>query len=147
MKAWSNISQHALNTVFALFEILFTNIQPPPWLHLPFCIVLLACYLGVAYITRATEGFYGEYRSTMSIVSNLPITVYNFLDPSKQHAVLAGYIIGIAVAECIIFAAIWGVIRLRCKLLSRKNVQQGDQANRESLEEWQEVRRVSMNEV
>lgn len=130
--SWSNISMHALNTVFAFFEILFTNIQPPPWLHLPFCIILLGCYLGVAYITHATEGFY----------------VYSFLDPSKQHALLAGYIVGIAVAECIIFAIIWGICRLRRKFFPSKEAGHGSaRAEPESLEEWEEVGRTSMAEV
>ena len=50
---------HALNSVFALFEILFTHAGPTPWTHAPLIVILLACYLGVAYITRATQGFYG----------------------------------------------------------------------------------------
>ncbi len=66
--AWVNISEHALNTVFAAFEIFCTNASPSfganpqglsmPWIHLPFLIILLAGYLGVAYITHATQGFY-----------------------------------------------------------------------------------------
>lgn len=57
---WSNISEHALNSAFALFEILLTNVAPMPWIHIPFLIVLLAGYLGVAYITFATQGFYSK---------------------------------------------------------------------------------------
>ena len=56
--AWFNISEHAMNTGYALFEILLTNAGPSPWWHLPVCIAMLACYLGVAYITHATQGFY-----------------------------------------------------------------------------------------
>ena len=56
--AWVNISVQALNTVFALFEIGFTNSPPVPWLTLPVCILVLAAYLGIAYITHATQGFY-----------------------------------------------------------------------------------------
>ncbi|KZP07712.1 hypothetical protein FIBSPDRAFT_762494, partial [Athelia psychrophila] len=55
---WSNISQHAMNTLFALFEILLTNVRPAPWAHVVFLEVFLVCYLGVAYITKATDGFY-----------------------------------------------------------------------------------------
>ena len=47
-----------MNTGYALFEILLTNAGPSPWWHLPVCIAMLACYLGVAYITHATQGFY-----------------------------------------------------------------------------------------
>ena len=67
--AWANISEHALNTAFAGLEICFTSVAPAlprrphsgvalPWVHLPFLIGLLACYLGVAYITSATQHFY-----------------------------------------------------------------------------------------
>ena len=47
-----------MNTCFALFEILFTHGGPSPWTHLVPLILILACYLGVAYITYATQGFY-----------------------------------------------------------------------------------------
>lgn len=59
--AWSNISKHALNSVFALFEIIFTNVPPMPWVDLPATIIILAAYLGVAYITHATQGFYSTF--------------------------------------------------------------------------------------
>ena len=47
-------------------------------------------YLGVAYITYATQGFY----------------VYTFLDPSKEHAKLAAYILGILAAAIVIFVIV-----------------------------------------
>ena len=73
-------SLHALNSVFALFEILFTHAGPTPWTHIVFIIVLLASYLGVAYITRATQGFYSEFldRLTVLISKLLPFFCYNF---------------------------------------------------------------------
>ena len=49
---------HALNSVLALFEIICTHAGPAPWIHIPFLIILAACYLAVAYITHATQGFY-----------------------------------------------------------------------------------------
>lgn len=58
LKAWFNISAHALNLLFALFEILLTNVQPAPWITLPCGLLILAAYLGIAYITRADQGFY-----------------------------------------------------------------------------------------
>ena len=61
--AWSNISEHALNTAFCLVEILLTHAGPTPWLHIPFLILILAGYLGIAYITHATQGFYSTYSS------------------------------------------------------------------------------------
>ncbi|KAF5309440.1 hypothetical protein D9619_012459 [Psilocybe cf. subviscida] len=95
--AWSNISVHALNSVFALFEILFTNSPPTPWLTLASNIAVLSGYLCVAYITHATQGIY----------------TYGFLDPSKQHGLVAAYVFGIAVAECIVFGLVRSIILYR----------------------------------
>lgn len=94
---WSNLSQHALNSAFALFEIVIPRTRPTPWNHLPFLILLLALYLALAYLTHATKGFY----------------TYPFLDPGLQGALVAAYVFGIAVGICIIFAVVWGLIWLR----------------------------------
>ncbi|KAF7312802.1 hypothetical protein MKEN_00963600 [Mycena kentingensis (nom. inval.)] len=94
---WSNISIHALNSLFALIEILLTSTPPAPWLALPVHIVMLGGYLGVAYITHATQGFY----------------TYGFLDPAKGKALLAGYIVGIAVGQVVVFLLVRGVVVLR----------------------------------
>lgn len=64
-RQWSNISQHALNSVFAFLEILLPMSQPHPWIQLVPMIIILALYLGLAYLTHTTEGYY----------------VYSFLDP------------------------------------------------------------------
>jgi hypothetical protein len=61
---FSNISMHALNTVFAGLEIILPRSEPHPWLLLVPIVIILALYLGLAYLTHATEGFY----------------VYSFLD-------------------------------------------------------------------
>ncbi|KDR73316.1 hypothetical protein GALMADRAFT_72750 [Galerina marginata CBS 339.88] len=95
--SWSNISVHALNTLFALVEILLTNSPPAPWLTLIPCLLVMVGYLGVAYITHATQGIY----------------TYSFLDPHKQGAKLAAYIVGIAVGEIIVFSLVRGVVVLR----------------------------------
>jgi len=97
--AWSNISKHALNSAYALFEILLTTTSPRPPLHLLLLIILLALYLGLAYICRATEGFY----------------VYSFLDPATGAGHVAAYCIGILVAACVIFGIVWVVLWLRNK--------------------------------
>ncbi|KAJ7437938.1 hypothetical protein FB451DRAFT_1304720, partial [Mycena latifolia] len=55
---WSNASLHALNSAFALLELLLTNVPPVPLLALPVQILLLAGYLGVAYVTKPSQGFY-----------------------------------------------------------------------------------------
>lgn len=66
---WQNLSVHALNLVFVYLDILFLGREAMrPWSHLLFVIFLIACYVGVAYITYAEQHFYtydflnqGEY--------------------------------------------------------------------------------------
>ncbi|KAF8540375.1 hypothetical protein BDD12DRAFT_917070 [Trichophaea hybrida] len=89
--AWSNISYHALNSSFAGFEIFLTCTERPAWIHLAVLLVILALYLGLAYVTKATEGFY----------------TYSFLDPSKGKGRLVGYVFGIFFGACIIFVIVW----------------------------------------
>ncbi|KAI4276782.1 MAG: hypothetical protein LQ337_002265 [Flavoplaca oasis] len=96
-QAWSNTSEHALNTIFAAFEIFLTRTSPPPPAHLPFLVILLALYLALAYLTHATAGFYP----------------YSFLDPDRGSGRLAGYILGILAAACVIFGIVSGVIWIR----------------------------------
>lgn len=62
---WSNISQHALNSVMAFAEIVIPRTLPHPWLNIIPIVILLALYLGLAYLTHTTQHFY----------------VYPFLDP------------------------------------------------------------------
>ncbi|KAK0460076.1 uncharacterized protein EV420DRAFT_1673018 [Desarmillaria tabescens] len=101
--AWNNISVHALNSLYALFEIIFTNTPPPPLVFLLANIVLLGAYLGVAYITNATQGFY----------------TYNFLDPQKQGSFLAAYIAGIAVGYIVVFGIISGIMVMRPRIANK----------------------------
>lgn len=63
-RAFSDISQHALNSVFAFLEILLPASEPHPWIQLIPIIVILALYLALAYLTHAVQGWY----------------VYSFLD-------------------------------------------------------------------
>lgn len=101
--AWSNLSEHAMNSGFALFEIIFTRTEAPPFIHAFWLIIVLAFYLALAYITHATEGWY----------------VYPFLNPSNGP-ILAGYIVGIAVAAVVIFSIVNCIIRGRKWLTERK---------------------------
>ena len=95
---WSNVSQHALNSVFALFEITIPRTEPLPFLHTIAIVVILGLYLGVAYITHHNDHFY----------------VYNFLDIKEQGSgVVAGYIIGILVGAVVLFLIIRYLILLR----------------------------------
>ncbi|KAG1717492.1 hypothetical protein EDB19DRAFT_1653345 [Suillus lakei] len=120
---WSNVSQHAMNSGFTLFEILLTNAGPSPWSHITPCLVLFACYLGVAYITHATQGFYS----------------YDFLDPSVQHGLLAVYIIGMGVGYCILFTIVKGICTLRCRLVSPHGLNPSEQVQSEALDEWEHI--------
>ncbi|KAI0713406.1 hypothetical protein C8Q76DRAFT_620255 [Earliella scabrosa] len=129
--AFLNISVHALNTVIALVEVTLTNAPPQPWLHLPICVFMLACYLGVAYITYATQGFY----------------TYSFLDPGKQRAKLAGYIIAVGVAECLAFVLVRGLTWARNRLSKRNLAPAPDStesiAERQPSEDWEQIERPS----
>jgi hypothetical protein len=94
---WSNVSQHGLNSAFALFEIIIPRTNTPPTVHMLWLIILLAMYLALAYVTKASKGFYP----------------YDFLDPVKQGAFVAAYVFGIAVGCIIIFGLAWGAVWLR----------------------------------
>ncbi|KZW00489.1 hypothetical protein EXIGLDRAFT_830649 [Exidia glandulosa HHB12029] len=115
---YNNVSLHTINTLCALFEIFGTNTPLATWFTLVPLSIILCGYLGVAYITHATQGFYP----------------YAFLDPEKGSAKLAGYIIGIAVAEIIIFSLVQGLVWLRTRLL-RKRTTDGKVANMVQLKE------------
>ncbi|TFK36001.1 hypothetical protein BDQ12DRAFT_699831 [Crucibulum laeve] len=133
--SWSAISVHALNVVFCVFEIILTNIPAAPWITLPFGLLFLGGYLGVAYLTKATQGFY----------------TYAFLDPTKQHALLAAYIIGIAVAEIIIFFIVRLIMTFRERYCARRgltqlsddegDMEQGRRDMKERIDEWEEIER------
>ncbi|KAL2161411.1 hypothetical protein VTH06DRAFT_7972 [Thermothelomyces fergusii] len=94
---WSNVSVHALNSAFALFELLVPRTDAPPPVHMAWLVLLLALYLALAYVTKATKGFY----------------TYDFLDPAKQHGLVAAYVFGIAAGCLVVFGAVWAVIWLR----------------------------------
>lgn len=108
--AWSNISQHAMNSLFALFEIVVPRTDTPPLLHMLWLIVILALYLGLAYVTRATKGFY----------------VYSFLDPGRSgKGMVVGYVFGIAVGCIIVFGVAWGLIWVRKWITEKKLGREG----------------------
>jgi hypothetical protein len=95
---WSNVSQHAFNSVFALFEITLPRTNPLPFPHITAIIAILALYLAVAFITYDTDHFY----------------VYDFLDIQKHgRGVVAGYIIAILVGSVLIFVIVHYLIWLR----------------------------------
>ena len=106
---WSNMSQHALNSVFAFVEIVVPRTDVPPAIHMLWLILLLALYLALAYVTEATKGFY----------------TYSFLDPADQGSLVAAYVFGIAVGCLIVFGLAWGAIWLRKFITERKLGKQG----------------------
>ena len=97
---WSMLSIHALNSVFAIFEITFSRTRPPPWTHLAILLLIMSTYLGVAYITKATEGVY----------------IYLWLDPAVGWQKILAHVIGYAVVMIFYFNLVKGAIWLRCQV-------------------------------
>lgn len=120
---WSNTSEHALNTVFAAFEIFLTRTMPPPLLHLLLLIIILVLYLALAYITHESEGFYP----------------YSFLDPKKGSGKVAGYVFGILAAIIVIFGVVWAVIWLRRWITEKKLGMEGKFAGGRKAERREDV--------
>nr|GAT47559.1 predicted protein [Mycena chlorophos] len=120
---WSAISVHALNSVFALFEMLGTNTPRVAWIFLPLGMLILIAYTGVIYITHATQGFYA----------------YSFMNPDGHPGKLALHIFGVGAAEVVMFCVAWGLVTLRVKLVARRagaqvGVNVGAKASLETLE-------------
>lgn len=97
---WSALSIHALNSVFATFEVVMTQTRPQPWTHLGVLLLIMSLYLPIPYITKATEGIY----------------IYLWLDPNNGIAQLIAHIVGYAMAIIVIFNISRGAVWLRCKL-------------------------------
>ncbi|CAK7246037.1 MAG: hypothetical protein STHCBS139747_007659 [Sporothrix thermara] len=120
--AWRNVSQHALNAGFALFEIVAARTAPQPWMHIVGLLVLLALYLALAYVTQATKGFY----------------VYSFLDPAQTGGpgLIAAYVFGIAVGCVLVFGAVQGLIWVRRWVTETKLGKKGKfaQADRQAVD-------------
>ncbi|KAF2250177.1 hypothetical protein BU26DRAFT_424958 [Trematosphaeria pertusa] len=114
---WSNITRHALNSVFALFEIVVPRTEMPPWIHLPCVLLLLGGYACIAYITYETEDFY----------------TYGFLDSSKFSAgALAGHLIGIGAGCGGFFVLVRLAIYARLLLVEKKLGKHGKRSKRDS---------------
>ena len=73
------------------------------------------------------------------------LTAYSFLDPGKEHAKLAGYIIAVGIAECLAFLLARGLVWVRDKLAKRSStIRPGspDSAQQRSpSEDWEEIER------
>ncbi|KAG5289602.1 hypothetical protein I7I48_08973 [Histoplasma ohiense] len=105
-EVWENISKHALPPFFALFEIIFSTARPPPVFHLALLAAILLLYLGIAYITHTTQGFW----------------VYPFLRPrpGRHGANVARYLAIIAAVLVLTFALVWGISFIRKRLVGSK---------------------------
>jgi hypothetical protein len=96
---------HALNSVYALFEIIFPRTEPLPFLNIIPVVLVLALYLALAYLTYYTQGFY----------------TYGFLDLQKNSSGIVGaFIVGILVVAIIIFLIVKYVILLRIWITEKK---------------------------
>ncbi|KAK7744093.1 hypothetical protein SLS53_003611 [Cytospora paraplurivora] len=117
-EGWSNTSQHALNSAFALFELVVPRTPAPPWVHMFWVVIVLALYLALAYLTHYTKGFY----------------TYSFLDIRAQGSGLtAAWIIAIAVVGCLVFSIVKGLIHLRLWLTEKKGGMHGRFASGRSV--------------
>jgi hypothetical protein len=106
---WMNISVHGSNTVFAITEIALSATQPPPFTHLVVDKVVLSVYLGLAYLTRYTEGIY----------------VYEWMNPAHGVVSIILHILGYAGLMIAIFVvvryAIVGRNMLAKRMCKRRN--------------------------
>lgn len=100
---WLNLSVHALNSVFALEEIILPATEPPPLAHLSVVLLILSVYLGLAYLTKATQGWY----------------VYEWLNPAHGDLSIVLHVFLYAAVMIAIFFAVWGGIWLRKKYTNR----------------------------
>ncbi|KAJ5916158.1 hypothetical protein N7504_000173 [Penicillium tannophilum] len=103
---WSNISQHGLNSFYALLEIFLPATAPHPWIGVPVLILVLLFYLCVAYITYYDQGWW----------------TYSFLNTEhgKKSGIVAAYCFGILAAILVIFCLSMGLIWVRRRLTGDK---------------------------
>ncbi|OQD67807.1 hypothetical protein PENPOL_c003G03190 [Penicillium polonicum] len=104
---WQNISQHCLNSVYALLEIILPATEPHPFIAIPFLILMLLSYLCVAYITHETEGWY-------------PYSFLDIGDHGQKSKRVMGYCFAILGAVLVCFILSWALIHLRRRLTQGK---------------------------
>ncbi|KAF2017011.1 hypothetical protein BU24DRAFT_448779 [Aaosphaeria arxii CBS 175.79] len=100
---WINISVHGLNSLFALTEVVLPATSTSPWSHLSILLLVLSAYLGLAYLTRLTQGFY----------------VYEWMNPAHGNASIILHILGYTVGIISIFVIVKGAIWLKRYLAER----------------------------
>jgi len=94
---WINLSVHALNSIFAVTEIVLPATDPAPWTHLFVLLLILSAYLGLAYLTKATGGFY----------------VYEWMNPAHGSMNIVVHILCYTLGIISIFFLVQGLIWLR----------------------------------
>lgn len=103
---WMNLSVHGLNSVFAVIEIVLPATQPVPLTHLSVVLLVLSVYLGLAYLTRWTQGFY----------------VYEWMNPAHGNWSIVAHIAGYAGGMVAIFFLVRFAIIARNKMAGRKEL-------------------------
>lgn len=103
---WINISVHGLNSLFAIVEILLPATEPQPWNHLSVVLLVLSAYLGLAYLTRETQGFF----------------VYEWMNPAHGNVSIILHILGYAAGMIGLFVLSRYVIIGRNALASHMEV-------------------------
>ena len=94
---WTNISFHCLNSGFALFEVIFSAVSVQRWTHSLVVLGVMILYIAMAYIIRATAGFY----------------VYEFMDTNLMGALTAAYIFGIGGMGTVAFFTVQGLVWIK----------------------------------
>jgi hypothetical protein len=94
---WINISVHGLNSLFAIVEIVLPATNPLPWTHISVLLGILSLYLGLAYLTRLTQGFY----------------VYEWMNPAHGNTSIVLHIVAYTAAIVVIFVTVSICIWLR----------------------------------
>jgi hypothetical protein len=108
---WINISVHGLNSVFAITEIVLSATTPPPVTHLSIVLLILSAYLGLAYLTRYTQGFY----------------VYEWMNPAHGNVSIILHVIGYAAGMIAIFFIVRYAIVARNMLAAKMEVSKSNE--------------------
>lgn len=80
-------------------------------------------------------------RTHFHILISSTSPAYQFLDPKTEHGLLAAYVVGIAVGECVIFALVYGICYLRERISAKlqRGRDDGELGQPEEIDEWEEV--------
>lgn len=97
-----NVSLHGLNSLFAIFEIVFSATAPPPlFSHLLIVGIILVLYLGLAYLTKWTQNFYP----------------YPWMAPMFGWQGIVAHVFGYGGGMAAIYAFVWGAKWLRERIV------------------------------